>query len=401
MLDCGRNKYMSLKAAIYDPYLDTLGGGERYCLSVAEILLKNSYQVDIFWSGKQDIVSLAEKRFDLHLNGINCLPDIFGLSHQKIDLIEGNIIDSLHSQPILKSNIFQKIKKFINKYLILSKYDLIFYLSDGSVPFLFSKKNFLHVQVPFILKETIKDKILNIIKTKSINKVICNSQFTSKFLNNFPKSKVTVLYPPVDVENFTSSDKKENYILSVGRFDNILNAKKQDVLIEAFKKICQNNANFDWKLILMGGSHDLPENNHYLQHLQHLTNDFPIEFVVNPDFDKLKQIYSEAKIYWHAAGYGVDEFLHPEETEHFGMTVVEAMDSGAVPLVVAKGGLTEIVTDSQNGYLWQTIEELVAKTQLLLASPQTLKELSEKARESSQSFSKQIFEAKLLDLIKK
>jgi len=91
--------------------------------------------------------------------------------------------------------------------------------------------------------------------------------------------------------------------------------------------------------------------------------------------------------------------FHPEETEHFGMTVVEAMDSGLVPLVVAKGGLTEIVKDGQNGYTWQTTEELVAKTQLLLASPEALQKMSHLSQDSSQNFSKKSFEEKLLNLI--
>jgi glycosyltransferase involved in cell wall biosynthesis len=392
---------MSLKAAIYDPYLDTLGGGERYCLTVGEILLKHDYQVDLFWSGNQEIISLAEKRFNLKLDGIKCVPDIFGLTHKKIDLIEENISKSLQSRLIPKLNFFQKIKNYFHKFKILSQYDLVFFLSDGSIPFLFSKKNFLHIQVPFILNQNILDKIINLIKVKFIHNVICNSQFTSRFLTDFPKNKINVLYPPVDVEKFSTSEKKDNIILSVGRFDNILNAKKQDVLIEAFKKLCQNNSNFDWKLVLMGGSRDLPKDNHYLQHLQHLAKDFPIEFIVNPDFDELKHVYSQSKIYWHAAGFGVDEFIHPEQTEHFGMTVVEAMDSGLVPMVVAKGGLSEIVTEPENGFLWQTIDELVAKTQLLLVTPVDLKNLSIKAQEASQVFSKQVFEAKLLDLIKK
>ena len=344
---------------------------------------------------------MAEKRFNLDLKAIECVPDIFGLSRKKIDFVEDNILSALHSQTLPHKKLFQKIKENLKKFKILSQYDLIFYLSDGSVPFLFSKNNFLHIQVPFVTKEKIKDRVLNLIKTKQIKQVVCNSQFTSKFLENFPKNKLSVLYPPVDVDNFSAAEHKENIILSVGRFDNILNAKKQDVLIEAFKHIYQNNPSTNWKLILMGGSHDLPENNHYLQHLQFLAKDLPIEFVVNPDFDKLRQIYSNSKIYWHAAGFGVDEYLHPEETEHFGMTVVEAMASALVPIVVAKGGLTEIVTDSKNGYLWQNIDELVAKTQLLLGSPQTLKELSVKALESSRSFSKQVFEEKLLNLIKK
>ena len=390
---------MILKAAIYDPYLDTLGGGERYCLSVAEILLKNKYNVDIFWSGKEDIISIAEKRFNLNLEGLNIVPDIFGLVPEKIDLIEDENLKIINSTPQPSPNLTEKIKNIFLKYRILSQYDLLFYLSDGSIPLLFSKNNLLHVQVPFIQKDNYFNRFLNSIKVKFISRVICNSQFTSKFLNNFPKDKINVLYPPVDVEKFSSSENKENIILSVGRFDNILNAKKQDVLIEAFKMICQNNRQLDWKLVLMGGSHDLPEKNHYLNLLKKQAASLPIEFVVNPDFNRLKEIYSKSKIYWHAAGFGVDEYLHPEQTEHFGMTVVEAMDSGLVPLVVAKGGLTEIVTESVNGFTWQTIEELVVKTQLLLASPTDLNELSKIAHSSSQIFSKENFESKFLGLI--
>ena len=58
---------MHKRVAIYDPYLDTLGGGERYCLTVAEILLKNNYQVDLFWSGDKTLIEKAEKRFSLNL----------------------------------------------------------------------------------------------------------------------------------------------------------------------------------------------------------------------------------------------------------------------------------------------------------------------------------------------
>jgi len=389
---------MSLKAAIYDPYLDTLGGGERYCLTVAEILSKSGYQVDIFWSGNQELLSQATSRFGLNLENIKFVPDIFGLIPQKIDCLDQPPRD-LKSRSLEIINPLQKINKFIQKIKILSQYDILFYLSDGSIPFLFAKKNILHVQVPFITIEKLRHKILNFIKILFINKVVCNSQFTSRFLGHFPASKLVVIHPPVDIASFYASPNKQNIILSVGRFDNVLNAKKQDVLIEVFKLICKNNPGFDWKLILMGGSREDPKVNNYLNHLRHLAENYPIEFIVNPDFDNLKEIYSISKIYWHAAGYGVEEMFHPEETEHFGMTVVEAMDSGLVPLVVAKGGLTEIVKDGQNGYTWQTTEELVAKTQLLLASPEALQKMSHLSQDSSQNFSKKSFEEKLLNLI--
>jgi glycosyltransferase involved in cell wall biosynthesis len=81
------------------------------------------------------------------------------------------------------------------------------------------------------------------------------------------------------------------------------------------------------------------------------------------------------------------------------MTVVEAMASGAVPVVVSKGGLTEIVEDDKNGYLWNNISELVSKTHSLMTSPQVLDNLSNNALEFSQNFSKQKFTNKFIKLI--
>lgn len=68
---------MPLKVGIYDPYLDTLGGGERYMLTIAEILLKHNYQVDIFWSKDKDLIDKAQDRFALNLENLNLVPDIF------------------------------------------------------------------------------------------------------------------------------------------------------------------------------------------------------------------------------------------------------------------------------------------------------------------------------------
>jgi len=36
------------KAALFDPYLDTLGGGERYMMTVAYHLLRLGFQTDVF-----------------------------------------------------------------------------------------------------------------------------------------------------------------------------------------------------------------------------------------------------------------------------------------------------------------------------------------------------------------
>jgi len=389
-----------MKAAIYDPYLDTLGGGERYCLTVAEILLKNGWEMDLFWSGDKDLIPRAENRFSLKLTGLKLIKDIFNLRAQKIDLIENqNQLKNIVAQKIAgPQNSTQKIKRWFSHYQQTKGYDLFFYLSDGSTPFLFAKKNILHVQVPFRFSLNPTQKIANLAKFK-IGKIqiICNSLFTQKFTQKIFPQKSSVLYPPVDVEKFSPASSKKNYILSVGRFDNILNAKKQDVLISAFQTISHQNPS--WKLILAGGSAQDPDQNSYLKHLRFMAKDLPVEFVVNQPFSALQNLYSQSKIYWHAAGYQVDEDLHPEATEHFGITIVEAMASGLVPLVVDKGGLPEIIKENKNGFLWSDLDQLTGKTQLLISHPKKLAKISQQALLDCQQFSKDNFEKQLLLLV--
>ena len=393
-------KSMQKRVAIYDPYLDTLGGGERYCLTIAEILLKKGYKVDLFWSGSDSLVEKAEKRFSLDLKGLKIVPDIFEIKPRTLELIEeSRIFSKFISHAINPKKIHFKFKKLFKKLKTTSKYDIIFYISDGSIPFLFGKKNYLHIQVPFVKTLNRFKNIMEQPKLKMISNIICNSQFTSKFQKGIFKNKTLVLYPPVDVDKFKVSHQKENIILSVGRFDNILNAKKQDVLIDAFESLVKENGVDGWKLVLAGGSLIDPDKNLYLKCLYQKAQGLPISFVVNPQFTDLQKIYSESKIYWHAAGFEVDEEIHPENTEHFGMTIVEAMASGLVPVVVSQGGIPEIVENGVNGFLWSSLEELILKTKKLIENPENLKLMSQQSIINCRQFSKENFEKRLLAII--
>ncbi|MCX6726676.1 MAG: glycosyltransferase family 4 protein [Candidatus Shapirobacteria bacterium] len=386
-----------LKAGIYDPYLDTLGGGERYILTVAEVLLKQGYQVDLFWDGDQSLLTKAKEHFSLNLDGLNFTPDIFGLIPKSIDLVEDNeALTKLAKNSQTKTSFMKKLKKIINNLQITKRYDLFFYLSDGSLPLLFSKHNLLHAQVPFNFKPNFRDKIFNYFKILQFKEIICNSKFTARIIDSLYGKHSLVIYPPVDIDKFSKSNQK-NIILSVGRFDNVMNAKKQDVLIEAFSKLLITNP--QWKLVLAGGSLENPNKNSYLKHLKFISQNLPVEFVINPPFSELQTLYSQSKIYWHAAGFGVDQNLHPEETEHFGITVAEAMASGLVPLVANRGGLPEIITDNHNGFLWESIDDLIAKTKLLIATPKMYAEFSQNALESVALFSKAEFSRQFLKLL--
>ncbi len=122
------------------------------------------------------------------------------------------------------------------------KYFFLFYFSDGSIPFLFGKKNILHFQVPF---NNVRGKsLLNSLKFKKIEKVVCNSLFTKKVIDQEYGINSDVWYPPVGVEEIEPTSEKENFILAVGRFEKSQTEKRQDVLIETFKKMI-NEYNID------------------------------------------------------------------------------------------------------------------------------------------------------------
>ncbi len=49
------------KACLYDPYLDTLGGGELHVLSIMQVLDSFGYEVSIFWD--KDLTKQIEKKW--------------------------------------------------------------------------------------------------------------------------------------------------------------------------------------------------------------------------------------------------------------------------------------------------------------------------------------------------
>jgi len=341
-----------MKVAIYNPYLDTLGGGERYTMGVARALVAKDYRVDVEWKDIS-IKEKLEKRFGIDLSNVNFIENI-------------NRGDG---------------------------YDVCFWVSDGSIPILRARKNFLHFQMPF--QDVNGKTLLNRMKFFRINKIICNSYFTKKFIDKEYGVESIVIYPPVGVEKIKPR-RKENLIVSIGRFSQLTQVKRQDILIKAFKKFFDSGFS-DWKLILAGGSEVGVDD--YVRKLRKSAKDYPVRILESPSFSQIKELYGKAKIFWSASGFGVDEKKSPEKVEHFGITLVEAMAAGAIPVVFAGGGYKEIVTDGENGFLWKKKQELLKKTKAIIEDSKLLKSLSLKARQNSEVYEYERFEKEIWDIL--
>lgn len=314
-------KNKKIRVALYDPFLDTLGGGEKFILSILEVLAEQGFEINIFWDknlNKEIKVRFAFKCIDT-------------------------------SKWVDKSNLKN-----------LCSYDYFFYVTDGSYFFSGAKKNFVYAMIPD--KKLYNLNLIN--RLKLINyKFITHSLFTQKWLSKFG-IKSTVIMPYLDgrlVNQNIDSVNKGKIILSVGRFFSHLHSKKHDEMIIAFKMLKKTDHNFkDFKLILAGGL--MKEDQRYFDNLKKMAgNDPSIIFKPNLSLNELYKLYKLSNYFWHFTGYGTDEEKNPELAEHFGITPLEAMASGCLVFCFSGGGPKELIKDGENGLLFSSVEELISK----------------------------------------
>ncbi len=355
-----------MKAALYHPALDTLGGGGVYIATVAQCLLQQGYQVDFFWGDGRIL-----KRIDKYL-GID------------LDKVKVNVYGHF---------LFSKKGEVIKKRSLLKQYDVSFFVSDGSIPWLFADKNILHFQIPF--KHGSGRTLSNWLKLKNIHSTVCNSQFTKRFIDKTYGVYSSVIYPPINIA--VQEKKKTNTILAVGRFTTALHNKRQDILVKAFKSMVDNGLT-DWVLRIIGDATET-EGKQLLNTIRTEAIGYPIDIVTNISHARLEKEYAKAKIFWHAAGFDIDEEKFPEQVEHFGIATVEAMAAGCVPVVLNKGGQPEIVRDEKNGILWNSIGQLQEKTFKLIKDEKQQVIFRLVAKKALRKYSKARFCKELKDTI--
>ena len=88
----------------------------------------------------------------------------------------------------------------------------------------------------------------------------------------------------------------------------------------------------------------------------------------------------------------------PALFEHFGISIVEAMTAGAVPIVFGAGGPLEIVRHGVDGFHWGTPDDLIEKTQLLINDTNLRTRLSNNAIKRATLFGKNQYEEKVQSL---
>jgi glycosyltransferase involved in cell wall biosynthesis len=242
------------------------------------------------------------------------------------------------------------------------------------------KINIHHCQFPFPPEFQTNEQVSRLNK---IDYVVVNSEYTKgHYLQaaqsvGFNNLRVVVISPPISDLPVTEKVKNPNQILSVGRFFVHGHSKNQHMLITAFRDLLIKYP--DATLVLAGGLAPGAVHREYLDMCRDLAKDLPVSFHIDAEREEISDLMESSSIYWHGAGFEVDPKLYPERCEHFGISLVEAMGSRVIPVVVGNGGPDEIVQFGINGFKYQSVEGLIRRTGLIFDLDDRSREMMRKA----------------------
>lgn len=209
------------------------------------------------------------------------------------------------------------------------------------------------------------------------------SEFVRVWVRRYWDEDSVILYPPVELG---SPLDKQDLILSVGRFTAGKHSKRQRELMQAYAASSLANR---YKYVQAGGAGKDAGDQEYIQAVSALTPGTRAEIALDIPRDRLNELYGHAKIFWHAAGFGAEPDAQPHLLEHFGITTVEAMSAGCVPVVIRRGGQAEIVEHGRSGFVWDTLDELIGYTERLTKEPDLWAAMSAAARTRAKTFSRE------------
>jgi glycosyltransferase involved in cell wall biosynthesis len=356
-----------LKAAIYNTYLSTFGGGEKSTYVSAAVLASLGFEVDIL-------------TFEQKVPSISDIEAFFGPGHG------GFNIRSL-PQPARDVSPDECLPSLLSDYALFVNH------CAGSSAVNCAPLGLYFVMFPFQVRGS---------WLESYDHFLCNSRFTEFYTRRHWVDRDThVLYPCADGHFGDLPAERRKDILVIGRFNWGGHTKNQDVLVKAFEGIL-GDLPPGWRLVLLGklNDHDAHSKQKYAE-LRDYCRELPVVFEVNVSESRKREVLAGSSLYWHGTGLGYSEPQDAARMEHFGIAVVEALQAGVIPICYSHGGPAEIIEHGRSGFLFDNVEELANYTLALAADASLQARLRSAGRERATLFGREMHERRLADFIRK
>ena len=304
-----------------------MGGGERVCLQIVRALLEDGHDVTLV-SEPVDQEELIE------ISGSTLLKDVDRVPYKPF---KPKVKKFLVYQRVLHHRLMVTRIKMIEADLEILTQDVMFTCNVGA-------KRVAYVHYPEYLVHLEGAKSFSRLfwrayyapviwywrrQIRKVDLFLCNSQYTRNAIKERWGMDATVIYPPVDVDEIRPATKEE-LVATVGRF---VREKNYEMVLEVARLMPEV------KFLIMGRRQD---ENYYRK----IESSKPsnVELLTDLSSEELFSILGKAKVY-----------LHTMIGEHFGISVVEAMAAGCIPVVHNSGGVREAIGDL--GYVYNNVKE--------------------------------------------
>ncbi len=327
------------KIAIVCDFLTTMGGAEQVVLAMHEAFPTAPIYTALYNPDKMP----AFKGLDVRPSRLQKLPKKLRASHKlfptmavramrELDLSGFDIIltsSYLHGHQVTKSRPGQIIINYCHtppRYY-WSHYDL--YRKDPGYGTL---NPVVRSLMPFMVP---KQRRLDLEAVKNVDVFIANSSETQTRIKKYYDRPSTVIHPPVDVGRFTPSSMRGEHYVTLGR--QVPN-KRFDLAVAACTKLgvplhVFGNGPLHKKLVEIAGP----------------TISFHTDRLGDASDEAVEQALNTAR-----------GFVFPSD-EDFGIVAVEALAAGAPVIAYSKGGMLDIVQESETGVFFhqQTVGAVV------------------------------------------
>jgi glycosyltransferase involved in cell wall biosynthesis len=398
---------MRRNIGIYNLHMQAMGGGEKLTLVLAEHL-SLAHNVWLFCAGPLDVATL-ERFLEVDLSRVTVVP-LKGIG--PLARVAAKIQGS--SRPTFSLHHFLQLKKYNLDILINNSYASGLrcpaargiFMCMFPHPILPHKEENLAQRIGAGLLDRVERYVTGSSALESVDSysvIVAISQYSAEWIGRMWNRSAEVICPPCD--DMGPPAPKSKMILHVGRFiadtgEDERHHKGQALMLEVFKRLTDLHRD-GWELHFAGSIAPDKRSANFAKTIVQKAGGVPVFFHFNAAREEMRELYRRAAIYWHATGYGSDVNRYPAKQEHFGISTVEAMTAGAVPVVYASGGQREIVTDGVDGFWWEDIDGLIRQTVRLAEDAALRGGLAQEAVVSSKRFAKPAFAAQVDRVIAK
>lgn len=309
--------------------LNARGGGERLAIATIKALSSMSIDVELATIEKPDVVLIRDAYgTDIHrdvkkIMTLNILQKYRSQNYSITVNTHGDMLPFYHKD-------FSK-----KKAITYCHYPIAGYLIDCRDPdYLAILENLRLLGMAPEVRNRYYQRARTAYTRMMLNStVLTNSEFSQGAIFKAFGVDSIILYPPVDVDDFRnaclSSNIRDDSVLVISRFHP---TKKIENAIRLAKLLRQNEVGIRMNIV----GNMPPDGTGYFNYLRHLVRHYGLEdfvrFEINVRYDRLLYLMRRSKVY-----------VHPLPGEPFGISTVEAMSAGMIPVVPDIGGHTEFV----------------------------------------------------------